>query len=25
VLLILGYVIAIIADAAMDDPPFFLS
>ena len=25
VLLILGYVIAIIADAAMDDPPFFLT
>jgi 1,4-dihydroxy-2-naphthoate octaprenyltransferase len=25
VLLIVGYVIAIIADAAMDDPPFFLS
>jgi 1,4-dihydroxy-2-naphthoate polyprenyltransferase len=24
VLLILGYVIAIVADAAMDDPPFFL-
>jgi 1,4-dihydroxy-2-naphthoate octaprenyltransferase len=25
VLLILGYVIAIVADAAMDDPPFFLT
>ena len=25
ILLILGYVIAIVADAAMDDPPFFLT
>jgi hypothetical protein len=25
VLLILGYVIAIVADAAMDNPPFFLT
>ena len=25
VLLVLGYVIAIVADAALDDPPFFLS
>jgi hypothetical protein len=25
VLLILGYVIAIVADAAFDDPPFFLT
>ena len=24
-LLVVGYVIAIIADAALDDPPFFLS